>query len=38
MQGAKLLNTNEKKIDMTGYPTGLYIIDVNGTKTKILKK
>lgn len=38
MQGSKLLNTNEKKIDMIGYPTGLYIIDVNGTKTKILKK
>lgn len=38
LQGAKLLNTNEKKIDMTSYPAGLYIIDINGEKTKVLKK
>ena len=38
LQGSKLLNTSEKKIDMSGYPTGLYIIEVNGIKAKVLKK
>lgn len=38
LQGSRLLNTNEKRINMSDYPTGLYVIEINGIKTKLLKK
>ena len=36
--GMKVASTSEKVIPMTGMAAGLYIVDVNGYKVKILKK
>ena len=36
--GMKVLSTSEKVIPMTGMAAGLYIVDVNGYKVKVLKK
>lgn len=38
LQGAKLLQTNEKQINMAGFTSGVYILEVNGAKAKIVKK
>ena len=36
--GLKIISTSDKKIDMSNVATGIYIVDVNGKKVKVLKK
>ena len=36
-QGQLLLQTNEAQINFTLYPTGVYILDVNGERMKVVK-
>ena len=37
-QGQLLLQTNEAQITFSSYPTGIYILDVNGERMKVVKK
>ena len=37
LQGIKLLTTNDKQIDLSAMAAGIYIVEVNGTMTKIVK-
>jgi hypothetical protein len=36
--GMKFLQSKEKEIDLTGYANGIYILDINGEKAKVIKK
>ena len=36
-QGQLLLQTNESQINFSAYPTGIYILDINGERTKVVK-
>ncbi|MDH6354334.1 hypothetical protein M2132_000662 [Dysgonomonas sp. PH5-45] len=38
MQGIVMLQTTAKQVDISGFASGVYIVDVNGTKTKVVKK
>ena len=37
LQGQLLLQTNESTIDFATYPAGIYILDVNGERVKVIK-
>lgn len=37
INGMQLLQTNEKQIDLSNFAPGMYIFDVNGHKTKIIR-
>ena len=37
LQGQLLLQTNETEIDFSAYPTGVYILNVNGEQIKVVK-
>ncbi len=38
LEGSKLLQTTDKEINMSTFTPGIYIIEVNGVKTKVVKK
>ena len=38
LQGSLLLQTTDNQVDMSLLPAGIYIVDVNGAKTKVVKK
>jgi len=38
MLGMKMLQTVHKNIDLSSFAPGVYVVDVNGVKTKVVKK
>lgn len=38
VQGVKLLQTNEKQIDMSEFSAGIYVLEINGVKVKVMKR
>lgn len=38
LEGSRLLQTTDKEINMSTFTPGIYIIEVNGVKTKVVKK
>jgi hypothetical protein len=38
LQGQTLLHSSQKQIDLSAFASGVYIIDVNGTRGKIVKR
>lgn len=38
LQGVMLVETHASELDVSGYPAGIYLLDVNGRRVKIVKK
>jgi hypothetical protein len=36
--GTKLMQTSDKQIDVSALASGIYIVDINGVKTKVIKR
>lgn len=38
LQGAELLQSHANELDLSQYPSGIYLLDVNGQRVKVVKK